>query len=515
MSLLAGAFTLTACDPAQESVDNNTVMASSEQLINGVSFIQYADAEMTSPAEDGNYIAYTTNPGRQVQIYNLRADGSMNLLASGASGSFTLRPTRGSNPVQTIYVRHLNSDGSMTVSETTLTVYVKQDLDPEIKFLASNDYGKKTWKWDTSITGTVWGNMGYCGGKGSEVGISGNGQWWGVSANDDPDGAGFNQQLQHSEGGVNHGDGDLDAYMVIDEDGLITSYDKDGNVVRSGSYEVLNYDPSDPEAWKIGDLKTDAILWPWVINSGAKKPSECGWGTGAYEIVYLTADKMTLVYPGGNADTGEANALGGWGEATYWHFSSNTDLTGMLAGYDTAGKAWTWDTSVTGTVWGNMGYCGGSGADVGISGNGQWWGVSANDDPDGAGFNQQLQHSEGEVNHGDGDLDAYMTITPSGMVTSYAADGSVVRSGSYEFNAIEGDEWKIGELKTDAILWPWVINSGAKKPSECGWGNGAYEVVYLSGSQMTLVYPGGNADTGEANTLGGWGEATYWHFKAK
>ena len=517
MSLLAGAFALTACDPAQESVDNNTVTASESDLLNGITFTQYADEAMLREAADGNYIKYVTNPGRQVQIYNYRGDGSMNLLASGASGSFSLKPGRGSDPNQPIFIRHLNSDGSVTTTETTLTVFVQQELDPAIKILASNDYGSKVWKWDTSITGTVWGNMGYCGGAGSEIGINGGGaQWWGISTNDDPDsGGGFNQQLSHSEGGVNHGDGDLDAYMVITEDGLIKSYDKEGNLVRQGAYEVQNYDPSDPTAWKVGDLKTDAILWPWVINSGAKTPSQCGWGTGMYEIVYLTADKMTLVYPGVD-DKGNVNALGGWGEATYWHFCSNSDLAGMLTGYDEAGKTWTWDTSVSGTVWGNMGYCGGAGSEIGINGGGaQWWGISTNDDPDsGGGFNQQLDHSEGGVNHGDGDLDAYMTFTPAGMLTSYTANGEVIRNGVFELNSIEGDEWKVGELKTDAILWPWIINTGATMPSKATWGPGAYEVVYLTGSKMTLVYPG-HDDKGNANALGGWGEATYWHFKAK
>jgi hypothetical protein len=38
-----------------------------------------------------------------------------------------------------------------------------------------------------------------------------------------------------------------------------------------------------------------------------------------------------------------------------------------------------------------------------------------------------------------------------------------------------------------------------------------FEVVDMSGSHMTLVYPDGGAFDG----LGGWGEATFWQFKAK
>ena len=38
-----------------------------------------------------------------------------------------------------------------------------------------------------------------------------------------------------------------------------------------------------------------------------------------------------------------------------------------------------------------------------------------------------------------------------------------------------------------------------------------FEMVYVSGNKMCLVYP----DGGDFGGLGNWGEATYWHFKAK
>ena len=509
-SMMAVAALLTACNPAEDSYSNNAKNVADSELASRVTFVQ--SDENGNPQADGNYFTFTTNPATIVTIYTLRPDESKNILSQGsASGSFKYAPSRGSDPQQTIYVRAMNADGSTVEATKTVTVFVPGELEPAIKLLASNDYGSKVWKWDTSITGSVWGNMGYCGGSGADVGLAGNGQWWGIIANDGTeDGSDFAHQLDHSEGGVNHGDGDLDAYMVISEDGLIQCFDKNGELIREGAYKVFNYDTSDPGAWKVGDLQTDAILWPWVINTGAKKPSEVDWGTGMYEICYLTSDKMTLVYPGKDAAAG---GLGSWKEATYWHFCSDTDQSGMLAGYDEAGKSWTWDTSITGSVWGNMGYCGGSGADVGTAGNGQWWGIIANDGTeDGSDFAHQLDHSEGGVNHGDGDLDAYMTFGTDGLVTSYAADGTVVRSGAYELTAIEGDDWKVAELKTDAILWPWIINTGAKKPSEVDWGPGAYEVVYLTGNKMTLVYPGKDAAAGG---LGSWKEATYWHFKAK
>ena len=163
MSLLAGAFALTACDPAQEKVDNNTVKATEQEILSGITFTQYADEACTVPQADGNYIFYRTKPGRQVQIFSYRGDGSMNLMASGASGVFSIKPGRGSDPKQSFFIRHLNSDGSVTTAEASVTVFVQQELDPEIKYFASNAYGSKTWTWNvgnTTTGGHVWGNFG-------------------------------------------------------------------------------------------------------------------------------------------------------------------------------------------------------------------------------------------------------------------------------------------------------------------------------------------------------------------
>ena len=131
MSFLAGSFALTGCDPVQEEVDNNTVQSSAEDILSGITFTQYSDAEYTTPAADGNYIFYQTTPGRQVQIFNNRSDGTMNLLASGASGKFAIKPSRGSDSKQSFYIRALNSDGSVTTAETALNVFVQQELDPK------------------------------------------------------------------------------------------------------------------------------------------------------------------------------------------------------------------------------------------------------------------------------------------------------------------------------------------------------------------------------------------------
>jgi hypothetical protein len=104
--------------------------------------------------------------------------------------------------------------------------------------MASDAYGKKIWKWDTSVSGTFWGNMGYCGGDGSKVGISGEAQWWGMASDDD-----FAEQLQHSHDGAYHGEG-LKAWMEFSDEGLVNCYNEDGNLYQSGTFSVTDYDPN-------------------------------------------------------------------------------------------------------------------------------------------------------------------------------------------------------------------------------------------------------------------------------
>ena len=477
-----GLVVLTACDPEKESKDLELNYVS-ESALDGCLTIKQTD-EAGNPAADGNYFTYTTSPATEVAFYNLSASGEENVLAHGSCGSFVVLPKRGSSPSQTVYVRVVNTDGSISKISKTFNVFVKQDLDPEIRLLASDSYGKKVWKWDTTVSanGAFWGNMGYCGGAGADVGISGNGEWWGMVSDED-----FAGQLNHSHDGAYHGEG-LKAWMEFDEDGKVNCFNENGEIYLSDSYTVEGYNPNGE--WRKGLLKTKAILWPYEINSGGNVPGE-------YEIVYLTADKMTLVYP----DGGDYGSLGNWGEATFWHFYSDSDIEGMAVGYGkTASKNWTWDYDGENPVWGNMGYCAGPGSDVGINHAGQWWGCIAEEE-----FAGQTQHSGGSL-HGDESPDAYFTLDAEGNISRYAGNGSLINKGSYSFDVVKGNEWKVANLNTTAgtILWPFEINSGGNTPT-------TFEVVYLTGNKMCLVYP----DGGDFGSLGGWGEATFWHFKAK
>ncbi len=472
---------LTSCDPIKEEKGLTPYTVTSSEIENAVKITQ-ADANGNAAA-DGNYFSYTTSPDLNVTIFNLLADGSENILARGLSGSFVIKPKRGSDPNQKFWIRVVGSDNKPVDVEKTVNVYVQQELDPEMRLLASDAYGKKIWKWDTSITGAFWGNMGYCGGAGSEVGISGNGQWWGMTSDED-----FAGQLQHSHDGAYHGEG-LNAWMEFTDEGIATCYNENGESYMSAPFTVTEYNP-DAE-WRKGLLNTTAILWPYEINSNGNIP-------GVYEIVYLTADKMTLVYP----DGGAFDSLGGWGEATFWHFCSTSDVEGMAVGYGkTATKDWTWDYDGTNTVWGNMGYCGGAGSEVGINHNGQWWGVTNEEE-----FMGQLNHTNTGAANGDESMDAYFTLSNEGTIVRHAGDGSVINSGTFELDTSVANEWKVANLNTTAgtILFPFEINSGGNMPT-------SFEMVYLTANKMCLVYP----DGGDFSTNGSWGEATYWHFKAK
>ena len=181
---MAAAGLLVSCDPIKEEKDLDLYTVTSSEIDNAISFTQ-TDAE-GNVAADGNYFTFKTNPAVPVTIYNFLSTGAENMLAHGTSGSFVLKPKRGSDPNQKVYIRFIGSDNQPVEIDKTFNVYVQQELDPEIRLLASDAYGSKVWKWDsTAPDSVVWGNMGYCGGKGSDVGISSNGKWWGVKSEED------------------------------------------------------------------------------------------------------------------------------------------------------------------------------------------------------------------------------------------------------------------------------------------------------------------------------------------
>ena len=176
--MVAALGLLTACDPSKDSIDmpGNSDLTS-DQLASGFATKQYSDETYTTEAADGNYFTYTTSPARVVKIYQLDDEGTENVLASGKpNGTFKIVPKRGNPSQQTFYIETRDFNGNVISTSKTANVFVPQELEPVVRWLASDAYGSKTWKWDTEFRadGAVWGNFGYASGDDWTGGI-----WWG------------------------------------------------------------------------------------------------------------------------------------------------------------------------------------------------------------------------------------------------------------------------------------------------------------------------------------------------
>lgn len=482
---MATACALCACDPVEEDDSFSAIEYTKEAVSEAFSFTQADKAG--KPAADGNYFTYTTNPAQIVKVFNYKADGSENQLALGASGTFQIAPSRGSDPNVKFYVATYNADGTRVVAEKTANVFVKAELTPTERLFCS-DLGRKVYKWNTRATdGAFWGNMGYCGGDGSEVYKSGAGKWWGVDGVNEV----FDTQLQHSVTGNLTGEESVNAYMVFTEDGTIEKYDENGAKLNETTYEVVAQPNEERAAWAPYILKTgeNSVLWPFEINAGGKYVTE-------FEVVYVSPTAMTLVYPDGGAFDG----LGGWGEATFWQFKAD-DYEGAIVGVEGKGKSWTWNPDAPdGQVWGNMGTDGyQDGTKFGLAGEGKWWGVTSEEE-----FADQLQHSvTGELT-GEESFDAYFTLTEDGTLKKYDGNGKLLNTCKWALNTDKASApWRVGVLETgeNSVLWPFEINGGGKYVTE-------FDVVYADADRLTLVYPDGGK-------FEGWQEASFWQFKAK
>ena len=472
---------LTACDPIKDSKDLDIDTFTASSLMEGATFSQYADAACTTPQADGNFIKYSVPKASTVYIYYLKADGSEFKLSSGASGGvFNFVPARGSDPNQTVYFKFINGKGEEVIGTHEFTVQVAAELKEEIKYLASNAYGKKTWTWNVGNTnsgGHVWGNFGADGSwRGDNLSDF---VWWGVD-----DAADLVDQLNHSVTGEATGEENNGATMVFTEDGLVKCYDADGKEIRNGTYEVQGW-TGELDGFKYGTLHTSegATLFPFEINAGGRYVTD-------YWIFTLTTDNLVLVYP----DNG---AFSGWSEGTYWNFKSDSDVSGMMTDYGE--KTWTWNTGNTttsGHVWGNFG------ADGNWRGENLsdfiWWGVD-----DAAELTGQLGHSVTGEATGEESNDATMVLNEDGTVKCYDANGTEIRSGSFEIDLSTADGWKLGTFKTTegAILFPYEINAGGRYVTD-------FQIWKISDSEMTLTYPDNGA-------FSGWSEGTYWSFKKK
>lgn len=514
---------LASCNPTEDSYSNNANTYTEEALSDCFTFTQANENGESAP--DGNYFTFNTSPSAIVTVLTKNEDGSENILSKGgATGTFKIVPRRGADPLQKFYVRTMNADGTWTEVEKSATVYVPSDLTPEMKLLASDSYGKKVWTWDTEFredAGT-WGNCGYAAGSGDTFADAGNGIWFACYPDylENPNPNDNNKtQMVHSNSDKGLGEG-VGAYMEFSDDGKIVTYNQKGEKIREGKYSVEGYtgERNHPSIdgsqanWSLGTLKTDAatILWPFCINW---KKNNLDPTPTEFEIMQLDVNHLKLIYA--------PTSTGGWGEATWWAFKSESDAEGALTDFDT--KSWTWDTEFRSDAgaWGNCGYAVGSGDTFADAGNGIWFACYPEylENPNPNDNNKtQMVHSNSDKPLGEG-LGAYMTFDiKKGLVTTYNTSGTQIRQGKFEVQnwsngkrhlaSIDGSQtsWALGKLHTDAgsILWPfcinWKKNNLDPTPTD-------FEIMQLNGNHMKLIY----APTG----TGGWGEATWWAFKKK
>lgn len=200
---------------------------------------------------------------------------------------------------------YFNNDGTyITVGEIVFARKSSRTR-PEIWSMLMGTYEKaKVWTWDSSVNGYYWGLMGYHASSGKDVGLNGAGTYWGIIDEDDFKTAFYDPYDSY------RGDGNPNAYMTFDYNGMITSVDANGVNIRYGYASISNYNNSNPNAYHHGYLETTegCILWPYEVNGYGNKPTR-------YEIAYVDDNHLTLVYP----KNGDFNASP-WTSATFWHF---------------------------------------------------------------------------------------------------------------------------------------------------------------------------------------------------
>lgn len=488
IGMIAALAALYSCEPLVDGKSWSGDTVSADVLEKGIVIEQFDMDEEGNyvKSDDGNYIKFSTNPSKVVEVFTKDADGAEASLSKGtANGMIELRPGRGQSPNVTLYFRTYEFDGSSVEASKDIAVKVAQELAPGMGYLVSYA-GEKTWKWDVDGEHAVWGNFGYTPGDGESFADAYNGVWWGVTFN----GQTFDDQQAHRGGDSTTGDDKEDSYMKFYENGNVKCFDSSGKEIRSAKFKLTLYDAVkkiNDQPWSIGNLHVNGgggVMWPYAINTGGKQPED-------YEIVRLTNEQLILTYA--------AEGTGSWSEATFWRFRSTTDHAGKLAGYDNTGLDWTWDTEAPdGAFWGNAGYqAAEAGANWANATEGKWWGVTSTGD-----FAGQQAHRGGDSVTGDDDTNAWMTICPDGSLKSFNAAGAEIRSGKWSITEamVNGKKQNVLNTTEGSILWPYAINTGGKQPTQ-------FEIMYLSGEKLALIYA--------ADGTGAWSEATFWRFKKK
>lgn len=96
--------------------------------------------------------------------------------------------------------------------------------------------------------------------------------------------------------------------MIFSNDGTVTSYKPNGDVIHSSDFVVSDYNPDRNNGWDLGKLAAPGILFPYSINTNGAVPAQ-------FSIMYIDEDNLTLV-------DDKSEWVGDWGEITYWVFKT-------------------------------------------------------------------------------------------------------------------------------------------------------------------------------------------------
>jgi len=281
--------------------------------------------------------------------------------------------------------------------------------------------------------------------------------------------------------------GSPDRNFTVDElESLVTvtQSDEDGNLAADGNY--FHFEVKDQSR----------IVQIYTINSEGKENLLASGFEGDFKIAPNRGGNANQTYYI-RVQNFDGTSVSVQRDVTvYVATEMSEELKLMVSNSGT--KVWTWnpDTENSNRVWGNGNYNKNDGAEF-VKGNNQWWGCTAED------LTGQLVHSNTGQATGEEDSNAYMVFSNDGTIKTYAADGTLIREGTFEINDFDytrPDGWKVGTLKTSAgaILFPFKINGGGEMPTE-------FDIMQLTAGEMMLVY-GGNGDGAEC---------TFWRFKVK
>lgn len=454
-------LSFAACEP--QLIDGPDAYASVDEvtLAEGITYTQYADKECTQPDPNGNFVKYSSACG-VVQVYSMTGEVP---LMTGAGGVFKLPVKRGHVGNISMRFRLINADGTLTWATKEFTCTPPSALTRD-QILITGDYGKKVWMYEQFAE--AYGNAGYIDGNGAMFdGInSWDSKWWGIADNDtfiDQVGA-----LSDKE----YGDENLSAYMVFDEDGVVSTFAPDGTFIRKGGFTLTEVDETRASGWELAKLTTSepATLFPWDV---------AGTGTVTeFDVMYLTPQNMTLAYvPAGAGD---------WDTITYWRFVSGTpDM------YTLEGK-WTYGTTLNKRY--SFTYGGAPKEGEGFEYNvltGELPGFSWGYAPDRLAEKSEIFADKGQV-FGDAAPGAYMEFKED-WVTAYSPEGEKVRTATWSIQMNDptvkgrrGDNGiELGTLSTTgpALLFPWTFQEPGVPVTE-------YQIMYYDSNNIVLIKEG-------------------------